>query len=87
MRHRARHRPALASVAVTTEPELTHAPPVILHRRPKQFYPYEVTSDGQRFVHTMRPDAADDTGRPTASSRVLVVQNWFEELQRFVPVR
>ncbi|HSG01822.1 MAG TPA: hypothetical protein VLA20_11845, partial [Vicinamibacterales bacterium] len=78
---------SMTSVAVTTEPEFTHAPPVVLHRRPGQFYPYEVTSDGQRFVHTVRSDAADDTGTPPASSRVLVVQNWFEELKRFVPVR
>ena len=41
---------------------------------------YDVTPDGQRFLMLL-PDA-----RGSSSSHVVVVQNWFEELKRLVPV-
>jgi dipeptidyl aminopeptidase/acylaminoacyl peptidase len=43
---------------------------------------YDVTADGQRFL--MMKDDVRDT---EAASPIIVVQNWFEELKRLVPVK
>ncbi|HEY5623866.1 MAG TPA: hypothetical protein VIV14_08890, partial [Gammaproteobacteria bacterium] len=40
---------------------------------------YDVSPDGERFL--MMKDAASAAGR----SRIVVVENWFEEVQRLVP--
>ena len=40
---------------------------------------YEVSRDGQRFLMVKRP------AKPAAAPRIIVVQNWFEELRRLVP--
>ncbi|MBM3819499.1 MAG: serine/threonine-protein kinase [Acidimicrobiia bacterium] len=45
--------------------------------------PFDVTRDGRRFLMIKTPDTTSDTAeRP----RVVVVQGWFEELKRRVPV-
>jgi len=38
---------------------------------------YDVTSDGQRFLMIKQGDA---------SARIVVVENWHQELKRLVPV-
>jgi serine/threonine-protein kinase len=43
---------------------------------------YDVTADGTRFV--MIKTSGQDGG-PDASARIILVQNWFEELKRRVP--
>jgi serine/threonine-protein kinase len=43
--------------------------------------PFDVTPDGQRFVMIKSGNAVDDT------NAIIVVQHWFEELKRLVPVR
>ena len=43
---------------------------------------YDVTPDGQRFVMVKIPGQS-----VTESPRIIVVDNWFEELKRRVPVR
>lgn len=46
------------------------------------FRTYDMSPDGKRFLMMKNADA-----RPTASTapRIIVVQNWFEELKRMVP--
>ena len=43
---------------------------------------WDISSDGQRFL-MIRPDVLTDG---TAGQNLTVVQNWFEELTRLVPV-
>jgi Tol biopolymer transport system component len=45
---------------------------------------YDVTADGERFL-MMRDEARDVDANPT--NPIIVVQNWFEELKRFVPTK
>ena len=40
---------------------------------------YDVSSDGQRFLAVKPLDAEDE------QAKIVVVQNWFEELKRLVP--
>jgi Tol biopolymer transport system component len=42
---------------------------------------YDVTADGEHLI-MLKPDA-----QPAAGSQVILVENWFEELKRRVPVR
>jgi eukaryotic-like serine/threonine-protein kinase len=44
---------------------------------------YDVTADGQRFLMLANNTGTDSTAD---RSRIVVVQNWFEELKRLVPV-
>lgn len=44
---------------------------------------YDVTADGQRFL-LLTPSGGPDCS--AERSRIVVVQNWFEELKRLVPV-
>ncbi len=45
---------------------------------------FDVTADGQRFLVTV-PAGSDETGGAAPSTRLNVVLNWFEELNRLVP--
>ena len=45
---------------------------------------YDVSADGQRFLMIKESSGADE--RPP-SPRMILVQNWFEELKRLVPTR
>jgi Tol biopolymer transport system component len=45
---------------------------------------YDVSADGQRFLMIKEISAADE--RPP-SARIILVQNWFEELKRLVPTK
>ena len=45
---------------------------------------YDVSADGQRFLMIKETSGADE--RPP-SARIILVQNWFEELKRLVPTR
>jgi len=79
------------AVAVTTEPTLKVATPIQLFQRP--YYTsaagsprpqYDVTADGQRFL-MLAPTSGTD---PSVSRpRIVVVQNWFEEVKRLVPTK
>ena len=42
---------------------------------------YDVSSDGQQFLMLKAPETSD-----RADTEVILVQNWFEELKRLVPV-
>ncbi len=45
---------------------------------------FDVTADGQKFLVTV-PVGTDETGGTAPSTRLNVVLNWFEELNRLVP--
>ena len=42
---------------------------------------YDVSADGQRFLMVKQP------ANQAAAPQIIVVQNWFEELKRLVPVK
>jgi hypothetical protein len=43
---------------------------------------YDVSADGQRFLMIKETSAANERA---PSARIILVQNWFEELKRLVP--
>jgi serine/threonine-protein kinase len=77
------------AVSVTTEPVLRVERPVELFQGSYYVSPtgsprpqYDVTPDGQRFLLlASAPGTNASVGRP----RMVVVQNWFDELKRLVP--
>jgi hypothetical protein len=82
----------LMAVSVATQPTLQVGLPREIFAAP--FYGggavagapraiYDVTKDGQRFL-MLREVTADNERIETP--RLIVVQNWFEELKRLVPV-
>jgi serine/threonine-protein kinase len=75
---------ALVAVAIQTQPAFSVGNPTKLfdarYRSAINSRSYDVTPDGQRFLFIK--NAAD----APLSSSFIVVQNWFEELKRLVPV-
>ena len=77
-------------VAVDTEPTFSHGNPEVLfaapYRRaaPDRTRPWDVAPDG-RFL-MLREGAASTTDTDEVPAQVVLVQNWFEELKRLVPV-
>ncbi len=47
---------------------------------------YDITPDGDRFLVITPTEATGANGGGALSSRIVVVENWFEELRRLVPV-
>ena len=45
---------------------------------------YDVSPDGRRFLMIKEISGVDE---PTTSARLILVQNWFEELKRRVPTQ
>ena len=79
------------AVSVTTVPTLKVGTPVQLFRGPYYISPtgspraqYDVTPDGRRFL-MLAPSPGMDTS--VARSHLVVVENWFEELNRRVPTK
>ena len=81
---------AMMHVRVTTDGELSVGTPALLFDAsayvgfevgaPRAWY--DVTADGQRFL-MLRP--VDDTA--SSPPQLILVQNWFDELRRLVPVK
>ncbi len=72
-------------VEVETEPTLRVSPPQELWEEPyfdAAVHQYHVAPDG-RFLLIRQGSAATDDA--TAAPEVILIQNWFEELQRLVP--
>jgi Tol biopolymer transport system component len=46
---------------------------------------YDVSSDGERFVVLKRADAAAAAANDSDRARLVIVQNWFAELERLIP--
>jgi len=63
--------------SVGTRTAILDWPYLGLGRRPGRMY--DVSLDGQQFL------AIKESGTEDASSRIIVVQNWFEELNRLAP--
>ena len=76
------------AVSVATDPLFTAGVPQVLFEGSYEApaggnRSYDVTPDGERFVMIKAgSSAADGDGRP----QVVLVQNWFEELKRLLPV-
>ncbi len=81
----------MLAVSVTTDPALKVERPVELFQGTYYISPtgsprpqYDVTRDGQRLLLLASAPRTNTSGdRP----RMVVVQNWFEELKRLVPTR
>jgi serine/threonine-protein kinase len=78
------------AVSAPTAPTLKVGTPVLLFQGPYYVSPtgsprpqYDVTADGQRFL-MLRPSRGPDSSGER--DRIVVVQNWLEELKRLVPV-
>ena len=76
---------AMMVVQIETEPTFSHRnPSVLFHAReflvtgPSDTPAFDISADGQRFL-MIRQDAAAE------QQTIVVVQNWFEELERLVP--
>ncbi len=77
------------AVSAQTTPKLKIGTPVQLFQGP-YYIPatgsprpqYDVSADGQRFLMITAHKSNDADARP----RIVVVQNWFDELKRLVPV-
>ena len=81
--------PATLMVSVVdTDPAFAPGIPGLLFEGPYRFgfgtrpLPYDVSPDGQRFLMIKEPA----TREPSDQSQIILVQNWFEELTRLVPV-
>ena len=79
----------LMAVTVSTEGEFSHGVPQPLFPNKglviglTDMATYDVSRDGQRFLVVAEADAA--TGAAQAG-RIIIVQNWLEELKRLLPV-
>ncbi len=67
----------VVSVATDTRPNLGQ--PRFLFERHSPYGDYDVAPDGQRFV------MVEDNEAAPAPTQLILVQNWFEELNRLVP--
>jgi eukaryotic-like serine/threonine-protein kinase len=79
---------ALMSVPVTTGSTFTFGNPSKLfdfeYFRRAAGRTYDASPDGQRFVMIKQSAAA---GEPPPAARIVLIQNWFEELKRRVPTK
>jgi eukaryotic-like serine/threonine-protein kinase len=82
---------ALMRVPLKTGPTFEAGTPRKLLDGPYLFHPpvglgrmYDVSVDGQRFL--MIKESSGTDGRPP-SARIILVQNWFDEVKRLVPPR
>jgi eukaryotic-like serine/threonine-protein kinase len=80
-------------MSVTTESKNTfvaHAPeslfPLTRYRQISRVPNYDVSRDGERFLF-VKPIVSPTNEAGLTFSRIIVVQNWFEELKRLVPAK
>ena len=77
----------MMAVPVDTEPTFTAGAPEVLFEQ--QYFSfrasrtYDVAPDG-RFLMIKEGATTDDASAPTA--QIIIVENWFEELKRLVPI-
>ena len=75
-------------VPVETEPTFTPGNPEVLFET--QYYfaisfrTYDLAPDGQRFLMIKEGALTDDSGT-SARTQIVLIENWFEELERLVP--
>ena len=72
-----------------TEPTLRLGDPEVLfetqYRYGRSERTYDLHPDGQRFLMVKDAPPADDSGA-SAQPQIILIENWFEELKRLVPV-
>ncbi|HSG00517.1 MAG TPA: hypothetical protein VLA20_05265, partial [Vicinamibacterales bacterium] len=76
----------MQAVTVISLERLEFSAPKTLYSRPGHEYDYEVTADGQRFIHIVPAAPSGAVAAPTAPE-IRVVLNWFQELDARVPVK
>jgi serine/threonine protein kinase/Tol biopolymer transport system component len=78
---------AMMAVPVQPGPAFVFESPAVVFEEPYLVgfggRAYDITPDGQRFL--MLKEGADGTAAEAPPDRLIVVQNWFEELRRLVP--
>ena len=75
-----RNGPRMMVVNVETEGKLTLGQPRLLFENLTLRQVYDVSPDSQRFITI-------EEGEPqSAPTQLILVQNWFEELKRIVPI-
>ena len=74
-------------VPVETEPTLRAGDPEVLFDQQyyldRSFRTYDLATDGERFL--MVKKSGPFTGAEGPAAQIILVQNWFDELQRLVP--
>ena len=79
-----RYGAGILAVSIETEPDFKPGRPQLVFEKPlvesSVTFSYDVSRDGHRFVMPGLPE-----GDATAVHKLIVVQNWFEELERLVP--
>jgi eukaryotic-like serine/threonine-protein kinase len=65
-----------------TPEKVVDASPYLVRPRWGSGRMYDVSADGKRFLMIKETSGADE---PPPSARIILVQNWFEELKRLVP--
>ena len=76
--------PGILVAEVTMEPFSASDPIELSDLVTRTLSNFDVTADGQKFLVTV-PAGSDETGGTATSTRLNVVLNWFEELNRLVP--
>ncbi len=76
--------PGILVAEVTMEPFSASDPVESSDIRVRRLTNFDVTADGQRFLVTTLP-VSDITDPATATPRINVILNWFEELKERVP--
>ena len=76
--------------AVSTEPTLRVSRSEVLFEgqyvsSPGGGLDYDVSADGRRFVMMLAEDQDDGPERASTHTKLILVENWFEELKRLVP--
>ncbi len=74
-------------VTVVSLERLEFSAPKTLYSLPGHAYDYEVTADGQRFIHVVPAVPANAASPASSTPEVRVVLNWFQELDARVPVK
>ena len=77
-------------VPVETDPTFTAGTPEVLFDTPYYFNrserTYDLAPDGQRFLMVKDAELTDDSGTAT-QEQIVLVEHWFEEHQRLVPIQ
>ena len=80
-----RNGEAVIAVSIETEPSFTQGNPEVMFEGDYLLGPggrtYDVSPDGERFL-MIRP-----VNDRSATYKIVIVQNWFEELERLVPTQ
>jgi hypothetical protein len=53
---------------------------------PDEGTPWDISPDGKRFLMIKPPQPAGDASAAKTPRKITIVVNWFEELQKRVPV-